>query len=214
MVNKKFAGSACAVVAVSTVYFGSFTSSANASVKDIPTISFNASTGEVKSSSNTVKVALLGSSGESSSSFKVTMEPGVYRDANQTIRNFASGFSVTCTGTEDSPHWSVGSKGVIAKARVTCTGSGATLRVAVQQYLGRTAYPKIETLKIVKESNYVQSVTTNTGKPVTWYVPKLGETGAPAKAYFRASHAGGTVPPFVSVTVRGTASKFLWVNPK
>lgn len=83
-----------------------------------------------------------------------------------------------CVGKQDDPHYSSGARVVIAKARVSCTGPHGTIPIMVQSYLGRTNKNSIKTLVVVKESEYTQGVVTNSG-PTTWYVPKLGDQGAP-----------------------------------
>lgn len=115
-----------------------------------------------------------------------------------------------CVGKQDDPHYSSGARGVIAKARVSCTGPYGTIPIMIQSYLGRTNKNSIKTLVVVKESEYTQGVVTNSG-PTTWYVPKLGEQGAPRGAYFRASHAGQSAPPLKTFYTKGAGSNFKWV---
>ncbi len=143
--------------------------------------------------------------------WQFSIPAGTYRDAAGDVQQFSSAVAYVCTGTSDNPHYSSGSSGVIAKSRVSCTGPNSTIPIRVLSLLGRTTTNSISSLKIVKESEYPQSVVVN-GPARTWYVPELGENGAKRGAYFRASHAGQSVPPMQTFSTRGGASKFVYVK--
>lgn len=145
------------------------------------------------------------------SEFTITVPAGTYRDGAGVTRSFAKAATWTCVGRSNNPHWSKGSNGVIAKAQISCTGSSATLPIRVQQYLGRTTQNNISTLQIVRESNYVQNVSVNTGWSSPWYVPALGTSGAPRGAYFRASHSGQASAPLLPLNIGAGHSVFLYV---
>ncbi len=105
--------------------------------------------------------------------WQFSIPAGTYRDAAGDVQQFSSAVAYVCTGTSDNPHYSSGSSGVIAKSRVSCTGPNSTIPIRVLSLLGRTTTNSISSLKIVKESEYPQSVVVN--GPAEIPVPKDGD---------------------------------------
>lgn len=153
---------------------------------------------------------LVTPSEDSSDTFTVSAPSGQYIDGAGVQRAFAATATWTCRLQTHNPHYSVGAAGVIAKATVSCTGPSATIPIRVYMLLGRTTQNSISSLKIVKESNYIQMVTVN-GTARTWYVPQTG-TGAKRGAYFRASSSAEGAPPLIPFDIGVHASAFLWVS--
>ncbi|MCG2801173.1 MAG: hypothetical protein L6311_03630 [Cellulomonas sp.] len=150
------------------------------------------------------------SPGANAGEFTVTMDAGSYRDAAGTVRTFATTATWVCNIKTDSPHYSSGSGGVIAKARVSCGGPAATLPVNVYMMLRRSVTNSQSGLSLVRESQYTQNVIANLGYQ-TWYCPAQGNQGAPRAAYFRASSSGVLMPPIVANNIGASASSFVYV---
>lgn len=186
-------------------------------IKDFPTVSFDVSAGLASADGATVEMltretllAPLNTSAPQESRFTVSVEPGTYRMADGRVQSVTAA-AWECIGYQDNPHYSTGAPGVIAKARLYCTGQTGTIPISVHQILGRTTTNSISTLQIVKTSTYTQGVVVNSAAPRVWYVPRTG-SGAPRGAYFRASHAGQSAPPLITFYTRGAASQFIWVR--
>lgn len=140
-----------------------------------------------------------------------TVAPGDYvmKDGRQLSITAAATYD--CRGKTDNPHWSSGTGSVIAKTRVTCSGSAGTIPISVYSMLGRTSQNNVSTLKIVAESHYTQNVTSNVGNQ-TWYVPAQNSgTKIARSAYFRGSHSGQGAPPMTPFNIGAAASAFIWV---
>lgn len=186
------------------------------SIQNFPTVSFDASSGLVSAGGATVEmlaqetlIAPLNTSVPQESRFTVTVEPGTYKMADGNVKNVTAA-AWECRGYQDNPHHSKGAPGVIAKARLFCTGQSGTIPISVHQILGRTSTNSISTLRAVKTSTYTQGVVVNSTAPTVWYVPRTGP-GATRGAYFRASHAGQSAPPLITFYTKGAASQFIWV---
>jgi hypothetical protein len=149
--------------------------------------------------------------GQGSVESTFTVGPGTYKDAAGKVLVLKDGATWTCVGVTDDPHYSKGAEGVIAKTRLACGGPAGTIPIEVQSLLGRTTKNSISSLKIVKESNYVQYVVSN-GSYKTWYVPETGKKGSTRGAYFRASNVGRSAPPLKTFSTTPGASNFKYVK--
>ncbi|MHB1289867.1 hypothetical protein [Georgenia sp.] len=103
----------------------------------------------------------------------------------------SSGYSVTCTGVVEYPHYSSGSGGAISKIRITCKGSGlASVNVRVQGLMLFAASPSSTYTNVTfvtrATSDQTQSVTVN-GAEKTFYLPKVGSSGGRGTGFWRAT---------------------------
>lgn len=96
----------------------------------------------------------------------------------------ASGAFANCTGTVDSPHYSSGARGVIFKARATCS---STKSVTVTGKL----YFYTNTWVLRYQGTQTRAVGTSTA---TFYFPPSGQVGA------------GPPPPWCNGTWRAAAT--------
>lgn len=113
----------------------------------------------------------------------------------------SSGYSVTCTGEVEYPHYSSGAGGAISKIRITCTGSGlASVRVRAQGLLqfAKSSSSTNTNVTFVNrgDSDQWQWVTVN-GATKTFYLPETGKNGGRGTGFWRATgtwyfeHPGG-----------------------
>lgn len=160
----------------------------------------------------TFSVDLTTTDETSESHFTITLAPGVYRDAAGDKLIAPQAVDWVCIGKQDNPHYSKGAGGVISKARVTCSGPNATLRIKVSSVLAKAPTNNVSKLKILASSEYVQNVVAN-GQATTWYVPKLGEPGVTrgAAGYWRASHVGVSMPPLLTFATIPGASQMTFI---
>lgn len=103
----------------------------------------------------------------------------------------SSGYSVTCTGTVEYPHYSAGAGGAISKIRITCKGYGLTsVGVRVQglmQFAASSSSTNTNVTFVTRAtSDETQSVTVN-GAEKTFYLPRVGSSGGRGTGFWRAT---------------------------
>lgn len=101
----------------------------------------------------------------------------------------AAGYSVSCTGQIQDPHYSKGAGGAIAKVDITCKGSGvATVTVNTKGLLQFAPSSSPNNTKVTfsnrATSEQAQTIAVN-GPAKTYYLPKVGSNGGRGTGFWR-----------------------------
>jgi hypothetical protein len=189
MVGKKIAGVLCALVALATLHTGA----ATAAPPETHPAERRATTDPLKSDDCFFEGCTTDSTAEGDSG----------SDQVSTTAS-GTGWSVSCSGTNDQAHYSYGAGGAIYKTRITCTGYGVSS--VFVNYEGRLSFaPSIGcstsnlAWQLRASSSYGQWVTVN-GATKTYYTPRPGSHGGEGLGWWK----GNTTWWFTHDGVRST----------